>query len=92
MPGGHVQSRRLSYRQGEIDFQLELSRGGSCIASCQTDESLREAVETTVLCFPEPQGTNRFVPFRDVLSSQAICARSTRRGGGVRRFVSGAPT
>ncbi|CAG9229495.1 conserved hypothetical protein [Paraburkholderia sabiae] len=77
MPRGNVQSKRLSYRQCEIDFQLELSRGASCIASCQTDESLRDEVEKTVLCFLETHGANRFAMFRDVLAVK-LSARGRR--------------
>ncbi|RZF26486.1 hypothetical protein EVC45_27550 [Paraburkholderia sp. UYCP14C] len=74
---GSVQSRRLSYSQCEIDFQLELSRGASCIASCQQDASLREEVERTVLTFLETHGANRLEAFLDVLAAR-LDARGRR--------------
>lgn len=62
-------------RQCEIDFELELSRGASCIASCWTDTSLQHLVEETVLCFLETHGPERFSIFRSLLAD-----RLTARG------------
>jgi len=77
MPGINVRGRHLLYRQCEIDFQLELSRGASCMASCQTDESLRQEVQSTVLSFLETHGPASFEMFRDVLAVK-LSARGRR--------------
>ncbi|MEI6003464.1 hypothetical protein H3V53_42295 [Paraburkholderia bengalensis] len=75
MPGINVRGRHLLYRQ--FDFQLELSRGASCIASCQTDESLRQEVQSTVLSFLETHGPASLEMFRDVLAVK-LSARGRR--------------
>ncbi|SIT35879.1 hypothetical protein BN2476_70037 [Paraburkholderia piptadeniae] len=70
-------SKRLLDRQCEIDFQLELSRGASCIASCETEASLRDQVEETVHCFLQIHGPGRFAEFRGSLANKLI-ARGRR--------------
>jgi hypothetical protein len=70
-------NKRLIYRQCEIDFQLELSRGASCIASCETEASLRDQVEETVRSFLQIHGPGRFAEFRGSLANKLI-ARGRR--------------
>ncbi|MGT2477607.1 hypothetical protein [Paraburkholderia terrae] len=60
------------FRQCEIDFQLELARGASCIASCCTDASLQRLVQETVLCFLQTHGPERFTVFRSLLAARLV--------------------
>ncbi|MGT2477280.1 hypothetical protein [Paraburkholderia terrae] len=70
-----AQKQTRFFRQCEIDFQLELARGASCIASCCSDASLQRLVQETVLCFVKTHGPERFTVFRSLLA-----ARLTARG------------
>lgn len=65
-------SSRITHGRCEIDFQLELSRGASCISSCRTDESLHKLVQETLDSFLETHGPERFLPFRSLLAQRVI--------------------
>lgn len=71
-----TKNERLLHGQCEIEFELELSQGASCIASCQTEESLRDQVEETVHCFLLIHGPGSFAEFRGVLVNKLVA-----RGG-----------
>ena len=64
-----VRNRRVLYRQCEIDFQLELSRGTSCISSCQTERGLHALVQETL---PDAHGPERFTSLRSLLVDRLI--------------------
>lgn len=63
---------RRRHRQCEVDFQLELSRGASCIASSRTHESLRAQIDETFGIFLETYGAERLQDFRVLLASRLV--------------------
>jgi hypothetical protein len=62
--------RQKSYRQCEIDFQLELSRGVSFITSSGTFSSLRLLTEETIAGFLRSHGPRRLFIFCVVLADR----------------------
>ena len=70
------------YRQCEIEFQLELSRGTSCISSSQTEASLHELVQETLLCFLSTYGPEKFSSFQTLLARK-LAARGRRDAAAV---------
>ena len=67
--------RHEDYRRCETDFQLELARGASFIASSMTRETLQRSIDETVREFSQTHGATDAFLFCNVLAD-----RLSRRG------------
>jgi hypothetical protein len=62
----------VDYRRCEIEFQLELARGTSFIASSMCEATLRCLVDETVRDFVQAHGSTAAVAFCNVLSDRLV--------------------
>jgi hypothetical protein len=80
--------RREDYRRCEIDFQLELARGASFIASSTSKDTLQRSVDETICEFAHIYGMPEAVVFCSVLSDRLIIRGRIDAASAVNRIIS----
>ncbi|MFC0396964.1 hypothetical protein [Paraburkholderia rhizosphaerae] len=81
--------RHEDYRRCEIDFQLELARGASFIASSMSKETLQRTVDETICGFAQMHGPSAAIVFCSVLSDRLLSRGRADAAAIVKRSVNG---